>query len=150
MRVHHFCGSWHTGARRHPSRMACPRWIERVTRTTDDREDGPSNVPKAQCEGEVHAACFSIHDTMGRPHLALSMSSFMYSHLSLACGRTPGSGGCGHPPLSKPDWSERPSHSSGRPQQSRRAERPSPAKSARRAAVLAKVGAQSGRPPNSR
>ena len=77
---HHFCGSWHTGARRHPSRMAYvldPTTNESQGRPT--REDGPSNVPKAQCEGEVHAVCFSIYGTLGEPHLALSMSSLMYS-----------------------------------------------------------------------
>ena len=43
------------------------------------REDDPSNVPKAHRECEVHTVCFSIYGTLGEPHLALSMSSLMYS-----------------------------------------------------------------------
>ena len=45
------------------------------------REDFPSNLPMARRECEVHTVCFSIYGTSGEPHLALSMSSLMYSHL---------------------------------------------------------------------
>ena len=48
------------------------------------REDFPSNLPMARRECEVHTVCFSIYGTLGEPHLALSMSSLMYSHLSTA------------------------------------------------------------------
>ena len=32
----------------------------------------------------MHTVCFSIYGTLGEPHLALSMSSLMYSRLSPA------------------------------------------------------------------
>ena len=42
---------------------------------------------------EVYVVCFSIYGTLGEPHLALSMSSLMYS---LCPPAPPGPRGCVH------------------------------------------------------